>query len=137
AAEFLEELVKLRQRFGHDISVAVRIFGIVDFFDGQAVLVQVMRLKRVPQRLVHLEQNAEARGLLAAAIAEAFANLLIFLGRHGFKQSELFVHQPLGDVDTPEERDDAIDRKSTRLNSSHRTISYAVFCLKKKTKTKK
>src|SRR5437867_4932735 len=28
-----------------------------------------------------------------------------------------------------------IDRKSTRLNSSHRTISYAVFCLKKKKKT--
>src|SRR5207248_7161057 len=27
----------------------------------------------------------------------------------------------------------ALDRKSTRLNSSHRTISYAVFCLKKKT----
>src|SRR5207248_9164127 len=26
---------------------------------------------------------------------------------------------------------DALDRKSTRLNSSHRTISYAVFCLKK------
>src|SRR5437879_7006541 len=26
------------------------------------------------------------------------------------------------------------DRKSTRLNSSHRCISYAVFCLKKKTK---
>src|SRR5437762_4397045 len=25
------------------------------------------------------------------------------------------------------------DRKSTRLNSSHRCISYAVFCLKKKT----
>src|SRR5207248_10371642 len=27
---------------------------------------------------------------------------------------------------------EALDRKSTRLNSSHRTISYAVFCLKKK-----
>src|SRR5437879_7296325 len=26
-----------------------------------------------------------------------------------------------------------VDRKSTRLNSSHRCISYAVFCLKKKT----
>src|SRR5437764_2339996 len=26
------------------------------------------------------------------------------------------------------------DRKSTRLNSSHRCISYAVFCLKKKTR---
>src|SRR5689334_24559863 len=27
-----------------------------------------------------------------------------------------------------------VDRKSTRLNSSHSSISYAVFCLKKKTK---
>src|SRR5947207_12282363 len=27
------------------------------------------------------------------------------------------------------------DRKSTRLNSSHTVISYAVFCLKKKTRT--
>src|SRR3712207_9595624 len=27
----------------------------------------------------------------------------------------------------------ALDRKSTRLNSSHANISYAVFCLKKKT----
>src|SRR5437773_6608859 len=30
-----------------------------------------------------------------------------------------------------------VDRKSTRLNSSHITISYAVFCLKKKKKKKK
>src|SRR5258707_7071691 len=29
------------------------------------------------------------------------------------------------------------DRKSTRLNSSHANISYAVFCLKKKKKTTK
>src|SRR5438309_5574101 len=28
-----------------------------------------------------------------------------------------------------------VDRKSTRLNSSHSSISYAVFCLKKKKKT--
>src|SRR5438309_4103663 len=28
---------------------------------------------------------------------------------------------------------DDLDRKSTRLNSSHSSISYAVFCLKKKT----
>src|SRR3712207_6994696 len=28
-----------------------------------------------------------------------------------------------------------LDRKSTRLNSSHANISYAVFCLKKKKKT--
>src|SRR5437899_3448423 len=35
---------------------------------------------------------------------------------------------------SPEHVDEAIDRKSTRLNSSHLGISYAVFCLKKKTK---
>src|SRR3712207_8493002 len=32
----------------------------------------------------------------------------------------------------PEEEAAAQDRKSTRLNSSHANISYAVFCLKKK-----
>src|SRR5689334_23646043 len=31
----------------------------------------------------------------------------------------------------------AEDRKSTRLNSSHSSISYAVFCLKKKKKNKR
>src|SRR5690606_40401442 len=33
---------------------------------------------------------------------------------------------------TPEDDDRSGDRKSTRLNSSHVKISYAVFCLKKK-----
>src|SRR5438477_3083272 len=33
-------------------------------------------------------------------------------------------------------RRDSRDRKSTRLNSSHMSISYAVFCLKKKKKKK-
>src|SRR5688572_32512838 len=33
--------------------------------------------------------------------------------------------------------DATLDRKSTRLNSSHSQISYAVFCLKKKKKKKK
>src|SRR5690348_17764691 len=39
------------------------------------------------------------------------------------------AHQRHGDEPLPAE-----DRKSTRLNSSHPSISYAVFCLKKKTK---
>src|SRR5205085_12179283 len=38
---------------------------------------------------------------------------------------------------TPPSSHGAIDRKSTRLNSSHSQISYAVFCLKKKKKKKK
>src|SRR3989442_7842494 len=36
-------------------------------------------------------------------------------------------------VTGPDVRDHRIDRKSTRLNSSHVRISYAVFCLKKNT----
>src|SRR3712207_8699300 len=38
-----------------------------------------------------------------------------------------------GDGDDPAARRGGGDRKSTRLNSSHANISYAVFCLKKKT----
>src|SRR2546426_3030177 len=34
----------------------------------------------------------------------------------------------------PEQPAAVVDRKSTRLNSSHLVISYAVFCLKKKTR---
>src|SRR5690606_41526368 len=37
-------------------------------------------------------------------------------------------------IDGCKERDRIVDRKSTRLNSSHVKISYAVFCLKKKTR---
>src|SRR3712207_7013842 len=42
----------------------------------------------------------------------------------GHEQPGLAVHHGLGDATE--------DRKSTRLNSSHANISYAVFCLKKK-----
>src|SRR5438105_10390366 len=38
---------------------------------------------------------------------------------------------------TPRPAFPGTDRKSTRLNSSHEWISYAVFCLKKKKKKKK
>src|SRR3712207_8492505 len=41
----------------------------------------------------------------------------------------------LADLDVRLVLDDDRDRKSTRLNSSHANISYAVFCLKKKNKT--
>src|SRR3712207_8363090 len=39
---------------------------------------------------------------------------------------------PAGDEDLPVRLDEHVDRKSTRLNSSHANISYAVFCLIKK-----
>src|SRR5256885_8737369 len=54
---------------------------------------------------------------LAMVLAGAFA---LF---HGYAHSEVFPHALPAAV---------LDRKSTRLNSSHLVISYAVFCLKKK-----
>src|SRR3712207_8076961 len=42
----------------------------------------------------------------------------------------LLLVEALGEL--PQHRRVAVDRKSTRLNSSHANISYAVFCLKKK-----
>src|SRR3712207_6867959 len=44
---------------------------------------------------------------------------------------------PPGAADRRRADDRARDRKSTRLNSSHANISYAVFCLKKKKKKRK
>src|SRR3712207_7197053 len=48
-------------------------------------------------------------------------------------RDENIGHQREGEAGQREqERDQQRDRKSTRLNSSHANISYAVFCLKKK-----
>src|SRR3712207_7543336 len=59
-------------------------------------------------------------------------------GDHEADDAEL-VERVAGEVERgqPErerQRDRDQDRKSTRLNSSHANISYAVFCLKKKNK---
>src|SRR5207248_5063694 len=53
-----------------------------------------------------------------------------------YQHGEVFVTDDGAETDLDlghyERFTDEPDRKSTRLNSSHRTISYAVFCLKKK-----
>src|SRR5438874_8789260 len=53
------------------------------------------------------------------------------LCRHG-GDAIRFLHAPAADIADREGK----DRKSTRLNSSHVEISYAVFCLKKKNLTR-
>src|SRR5215472_5609986 len=72
------------------------------------------RIGNHPQELL-----VERESKLDAIVEEAFV-------RHQL----LRVGRPAFDVGT-------VDRKSTRLNSSHLGISYAVFCLKKKKKKKK
>src|SRR3712207_9006745 len=79
-----------------------------------------------------LFRSTHVLGLLAlgrsdpAAAEQAFARCLRELGRLAVDPSPFFTAATIGVF---VER----DRKSTRLNSSHANISYAVFCLKKKT----
>src|SRR5438552_6472234 len=81
------------------------------------------RLARLP-RVVHIDRldlGVELEGgrpLLAGPDA----------GGLGASEGQLRLAPRRAAVDV----DDAGDRKSTRLNSSHQIISYAVFCLKKK-----
>src|SRR5438132_7046274 len=58
---------------------------------------------------------------MAALIVQAFASVIVTL----FVPAQRFVAAAMLGPDDQ-------DRKSTRLNSSHTVISYAVFCLKKK-----
>src|SRR2546430_6033772 len=68
---------------------------------------------------------------VAPSFDTAFAALLTDLESRGLLESTLVV--ATGEFGrTPKLNS---DRKSTRLNSSHSQISYAVFCLKKKKKT--
>src|SRR3712207_7096936 len=53
-------------------------------------------------------------------------DLLLVIGEHDVVDARLVLHRP--GLASSGSR----DRKSTRLNSSHANISYAVFCLKKK-----
>src|SRR5207245_11421376 len=53
------------------------------------------------------------------------------------RTGQVFIHVKLAGLQLRIQRrvlliEDFVDRKSTRLNSSHGSISYAVFCLKKK-----
>src|SRR3712207_8725075 len=79
--------------------------------DGIALLGDALRqMRRFPLVIVDHELLASARHQELDALSSALVRhetRVIILGRRG-------------------------DRKSTRLNSSHANISYAVFCLKKK-----
>src|SRR3712207_8827245 len=63
----------------------------------------------------------------ALPISKSFPEAMVLKPRDG-----MLTHvSPLPDGGLPDSRRMS-DRKSTRLNSSHANISYAVFCLKKK-----
>src|SRR3712207_7837203 len=85
------------------------------------------RRRRGLPSLSSFESVCDARRLSALAPApHADAGELVrVLGARGLGRDDLSPDSPV--LAAP-------DRKSTRLNSSHANISYAVFCLKKKKK---
>src|SRR5205807_7315804 len=84
----------------------------------------------------HIAQDVLAGHDITTLFATAAKALSRFLPqalrpiRDGLVTAHPAQHGPRGD---PQHQ----DRKSTRLNSSHLVISYAVFCLKKKKKNNK
>src|SRR2546422_8602043 len=66
-----------------------------------------------------------------------FPYTTLFRSRHAAADVEdraPYLHRAVVPLGPAPGRSPAADRKSTRLNSSHGYISYAVFCLKKKKK---
>src|SRR5256885_9085484 len=96
---------------------------------------------RRPPRSTLFPYTTLFRSSLASAAAIAQSRLRLTQLERAIQQREALTRQPAPDAiriaylrSTPSPGTPAggADRKSTRLNSSHLVISYAVFCLKKK-----
>src|SRR5207245_5728619 len=93
--------------------------------DGHGDEPDVPRERRVEQRAADVIEQAELRRAQPAIAREAALEEDAL--RHAVAGDELDVALEHGVIQR-QPRD--ADRKSTRLNSSHGSISYAVFCLK-------
>src|SRR5258708_30174541 len=106
---------------------------------SQTIRVTVLFFGRLKELTGHAEDSVEFSD--ATTIEQLFA---LYAARHPelakYRSSVVASrNQEFAAWDTPLRAGDEVaflppvrDRKSTRLNSSHRIISYAVFCLKKK-----
>src|SRR5205814_4161892 len=89
------------------------------------------RLREGETLLIH--GGASGVGTTAILLARAFgARVLVTAG----SERKCAACRELGADEAFNYREVDLDRKSTRLNSSHLGISYAVFCLKKKKRSK-
>src|ERR1017187_1683352 len=128
---------QLLLRIGAAKKEAGRAFGFVKIQmppAGQAVTretfsfqVEKAKLKAAEQRDGHYLLRSNLTGEYPAVLWTRYVQLTQIESVFRSLKSELSI-RPIGHQ--LEHRADAQDRKSTRLNSSHRCISYAVFCLK-------
>src|SRR3712207_8837192 len=83
-----------------------------------------------------LFRSIDGLELLGVHFDDASPEALHSLKRYAFRRGVALVavsaHHNFVQPDPGKRRAEIEDRKSTRLNSSHANISYAVFCLKKK-----
>src|SRR3989475_7326212 len=96
---------------------------------GAPILIARIPIARVPERLALYDAGLAESGLDGAAQQQLREKAAVWR----------FVHLAESQSRAEDELAAALletDRKSTRLNSSHSQISYAVFCLKKKKKKK-
>src|SRR3712207_7060862 len=98
----------------------------------------ILRARELGLRVVAVDRNPDAPGLAEADAPEIvdFADVarVVAVARRHAVDGVLTVSADRA-VPVVAHVADELDRKSTRLNSSHANISYAVFCLKKKKNT--
>src|SRR5258707_9778917 len=85
-----------------------------------------------PYTTLFRSQRASAGIVISASHNPYFDNGVKFFNAVGEKLSDEIEHAIERRLAEPMRTESFSDRKSTRLNSSHAHISYAVFCLKKK-----
>src|SRR5690625_937839 len=94
------------------------------FYKTEKVIVNQPWIKHIPS--ASKPQILQPPSLGSAEIEEVGEEYFLRYDNKGIAEYDTVVLQTEGDI--------YADRKSTRLNSSHVAISYAVFCLKKKKK---
>src|SRR5256885_13231287 len=110
----------------------------------------VMRYQKTVYNLAYrmLENHADAADLAQKTFVQAFLHHRSFKRessfrtwvyqiclnqcRNALRDRARLTHEDVEELALAAPQDTFADRKSTRLNSSHLVISYAVFCLKKK-----
>src|SRR5256885_8893227 len=87
---------------------------------------------RRPPRSTLFPYTTLFRSMVQLTNAQGYQNYITFVVRDDARVADIMFQQAAATYQAYNNYPDDGDRKSTRLNSSHLVISYAVFCLKKK-----